>query len=447
MNRFARYFFVLTLPILFSARAHADWNQLYLSAGVGADALTDDGRITPPNGNGHIFYGGPVGGDLGWDVSAGIDAELDQMFVVGAFASFDWSNIDTQGTFHSSSTTVHVSAFDLNNAWSVGGRAGVLITPSTLVYGLLGYSWLDFDNLRVSAVDSSGSRGGGGFSGMLNEPIRNGITVGGGIEQKITPNFSLKAEYRFTDLGDVHQAIDIVQIDQHSNVQMVRVGGAYRFDWDNVGSESAAPATATRNWTGFYGGAGVSVDAVVQDASLHPVNDSGSLHVSGLGGGDISGTVTAGYDQQIAPRWLIGPFADYDWMGQNFQVRLAGLGKDAAGHLMSLDNSWTVGARAGYLFANDVLAYGLLGFTRADISNASVRVGSQRFGINYPSFDGVTVGGGFEKRLTDQISLRAEYRFTDLQDGTIHGNLGATVVGNADPDIHSASIIAAYRFP
>ena len=157
--------------------------------------------------------------------------------------------------------------------------------------------------------------------------------------------------------------------------------------------------------------------------------------------------MTAGYDQQIAPRWLIGPLADYDWMGQDFQVRLSGLGKDAAGHLMSLDNSWTVGARGGYLLANDVLAYGLLGFTRADISNASVRVGSQRFGINYPSFDGVTVGGGFEKRLTDQISLRAEYRFTDLQDGTIHGNLGATVVGNADPDIHSASIIAAYRFP
>jgi outer membrane immunogenic protein len=451
MNRYGRSFLCTCLPFLiFPALARADWNQIYLSAGVGADALTDDGRITPPNGNGHVFYGGPVGGDVGWDVSAGIDAEFNQMFVVGAFASFDWSNIDTQGTFHSNSTTVHVSAFDLNNAWSIGGRAGVLITPSTLAYGLLGYSWFDFDNLRVSAVDSSGSRGGGGdggFSGMLNEPIRNGITLGGGIEHQITSNFSVKAEYRFTDLGDVHQAIDTVQIDRHSNVQMVRVGGAYRFDWDNVGSESTAPATVTRNWTGFYGGAGIGVDALVQDASLQPVNDSGSLRVSGLGGGDISGTATAGYDQQIAPRWLIGALADYDWMGHDFQVRLAGLGKSASGHLMSLDNSWTVGARGGYLLANDVLAYGLLGFTRADISNASVRVGSQQFGINFPSFDGVTVGGGFEKRLTDQISLRAEYRFTDLQDGTIHGNLGATVVGNADPDIHSASIIAAYRFP
>jgi hypothetical protein len=52
-----------------------------------------------------------------------------------------------------------------------------------------------------------------------------------------------------------------------------------------------------------------------------------------------------------------------------------------------------------------------------------------------------------EKLLTDQIFLRAEYRFTDLRDGQIHGNLGATVVGSADPGIHSAILAAAYRFP
>jgi outer membrane immunogenic protein len=454
MLRRARCFFVLMVVTLPQC-AHADWNQIYLSAGVGADALTDDGRIAPPNKNGHVSYGGPVGADVGWDLSAGIDTELNQMFVVGAFADLDWSNIDTKGMFHSDSTTVHVNAFDINNAWTVGGRAGVLVTPSTLAYGLLGYSWFDFNNLSMVAVDRSGSRdgsnSGGGFSGTLNEPTRSGITVGGGLEQKITPNVSLKAEYRFTDLGDAHQTISTLQIDHHTYVQMVRVGAAYRLGWGPANAEGSEEKTqVTKNWTGFYGGAGIGVDAFVQDASLHALNDSGSIHVSGLGGGDISGTVTGGYDQQIAERWLVGPFADFDWMGQAFKVRLAGIGNNgsgqASGHLMSLDNDWTVGARGGYLLANDVLAYGLLGFTRAEISNASVRVESRRFSINYPSFDGVTVGGGFEKRLTDQISLRAEYRFTDLQDGTIHGNLGATVVGNADPEIHSASIIAAYRF-
>ena len=152
------------------------------------------------------------------------------MFVVGAFANFDWSNIDTTGAFHSDSTTVHASAFNLKNAWTVGGRAGVLVSPSTLAYGLLGYSWFDFNNPRVSGIDSS-SDGGGGFSGTLKEPIRNGITVGGGIEQKITPDFSLKAEYRFTDLGDVDQAIETVKIDRSSSIQMVRVGAAYRLGW------------------------------------------------------------------------------------------------------------------------------------------------------------------------------------------------------------------------
>jgi len=388
-------------------------------------------------------------------LGAGVDAQLSRLFVVGAFANFDWSSIDTRGTLHIDSTTVDVSAFELKNAWTVGGRAGVLITSSTMVYGLVGYSWLDFDNLRITAFDSNdGSRGsdsGGGFARVLNEPIRKGITLGGGIEQKITPNLSLKAEYRFTDLGDVDQAIDTVQIDRHSKIQMLRVGAAYRINWRDgaVGNRDQAPVT--RTWTGFYGGAGIAVDALVQNASLHAMYDDGSLHVSGLGGGDISGSVTAGYDQQIAARWLIGAFADYDWMGQDFKVHAAGLGDDgsgqASGHLMSLDHSWTAGARAGYLLANDVLAYGLIGFTRAEINDVSISTGRKQFGIRYPSFDGVTIGGGFEKRLTNHISLRAEYRFTDLQEGTLRGDLGAPIVGESDPEIHSAIIGAAYRFP
>ena len=84
-------------------------------------------------------------------MGAGVDAQLSRLFVVGAFANFDWSSIDTRGTLHIDSMTVDVSAFELKNAWTVGGRAGVLITSSTLVYGLLGYSWLDFDNLRITA--------------------------------------------------------------------------------------------------------------------------------------------------------------------------------------------------------------------------------------------------------------------------------------------------------
>ena len=96
--------------------------------------------------------------------------------------------------------------------------------------------------------------------------------------------------------------------------------------------------------------------------------------------------------------------------------------------------------------ANDVLAYALLGFTRAEINDVRVNTGRKQLGIRYPFFDGVTIGGGFEKLMTDHISLRAEYRFTDLQEDTIRGNLGAPVQGEADPNIHSASITAVYHF-
>src|SRR4029079_10972488 len=156
MKSYVRSFLCACVPFLtLPALAQADWNQFYVSAGVGAGTLTDDGRNNPSDTQGHISYGGPIGGDLGWGLGAGVDAELSRLFVVGAFANFDWSSIDTRGTLHIDSTTVDVSAFELKNAWTVGGRAGVLITSSTLVYGLLGYSWLDFDNLRITAFDST----------------------------------------------------------------------------------------------------------------------------------------------------------------------------------------------------------------------------------------------------------------------------------------------------
>ena len=70
MNRYARSFLGACLLLIFPALARADWNQIYLSAGVGADALTDDGRISPSNQKGHASYGGPVGGDVGWEGAA-----------------------------------------------------------------------------------------------------------------------------------------------------------------------------------------------------------------------------------------------------------------------------------------------------------------------------------------------------------------------------------------
>ena len=115
---------------------------------------------------------------------------------------------------------------------------------------------------------------------------------------------------------------------------------------------------------------------------------------------------------------------------------------------MTLDNSWTAGGRVGYILTNDNLVYGLIGFTQAQIQNLKFAFGEDHFTIGTPTFDGVTTGLGFEKRVTDHLSFRGEYRYTRLDDERAHGNVdGNQVAVEIDPSIHSALITAAYRFP
>jgi opacity protein-like surface antigen len=85
--------------------------------------------------------------------------------------------------------TVHL---ELDWMVSVIGRAGWLATPTTLLYGLGGWSYAHFDVEDVPYDFGLGK---------LQDFHANGPTVGGGIEQKLSPKWSLRAEYRYTDFG------------------------------------------------------------------------------------------------------------------------------------------------------------------------------------------------------------------------------------------------------
>jgi opacity protein-like surface antigen len=76
---------------------------------------------------------------------------------------------------------------------SVIGRVGWLATPTTLLYGLGGWSYGHFDVEDVPSYNFG--------LGKLQDFHANGPTVGGGIEQKLSPKWSLRAEYRYTDFG------------------------------------------------------------------------------------------------------------------------------------------------------------------------------------------------------------------------------------------------------
>jgi outer membrane immunogenic protein len=83
--------------------------------------------------------------------------------------------------------------------FTLGGRLGFLASPSVLVYGLLGWTHAD---VNISGAYST-NIGGSTPIAFSQEDALEAVTVGAGIETLLGPGFSLKFEYRYTDLGDL----------------------------------------------------------------------------------------------------------------------------------------------------------------------------------------------------------------------------------------------------
>lgn len=115
-------------------------------------------------------------GAEGFTLSAGGGADLQMgQVVVGVFGDWTWDQDHdfTISAFGGSAST------GINERWAAGGRAGVLV-GSALAYGLVGYT------------DAS-----------LDIGDHAGVVYGGGVELPIGSGFSLKTEYRYSDLETV----------------------------------------------------------------------------------------------------------------------------------------------------------------------------------------------------------------------------------------------------
>lgn len=412
-----------------------DWTQGYIGLGIGADVLTGRGDVVTAGGDA-VHGEAPFGGDLGLSVTIGADYQVNSVFVVGAFATYDWSNIDTNASITDGVDTVTANLIKIDSGWTVGGRLGVLATPASMIYALLGYSWMNYDDIKVSGIGQS-------FNFAL--PDTSGWTVGLGFEHKLNHNVSLRGEYRYTEFSKetVFSDPTIGSVSGESQNHSARLVAAYRFGGSDSSETGSAPALA-HNWGGLYIGGGIGVDAYVRDLEVGIAGIAGGS-LSGLGGGGFGGTLIAGYDVPVASNVIAGVFANYDWSNSRFEVSASSGGTDVSAELLSLDDSWTVGARLGLVMPNDVLMYGLAGYSRVQFNEASFSANANSVTLPFPSLDGLTLGGGFEKDIGKNLSLRAEYRYTMLEDTSIVIVPGVAAL-NIDSSMHSAKLIATYRF-
>jgi outer membrane immunogenic protein len=164
------------------AAAGSNWNGFYVGVGIGAGALVADKPVTSYYYDTSTEFGGE--GVFG-TVTIGYDRVLRPGWVGGVFADFDFGSSISSEVFNVFPTTTYggSASIDHNHSWAVGARLGFLTSPSTLIYGAVGYTQADIDVFRYGSET---------FSGYF---------VGAGIETFLRDNWTLKLEYRFSDFG------------------------------------------------------------------------------------------------------------------------------------------------------------------------------------------------------------------------------------------------------
>ena len=114
---------------------------------------------------------------------------------------------------------------------TVRGRVGFLATPTFLIYATGG---LAYGN--TWARNGNGPLG-LGFAGFVNgnnnsNSVTAGWTAGGGLEWMFSPNWSVKAEYLYVDLGRQNNTwLNSWGNASKSTAHVARLGVNYHFNW------------------------------------------------------------------------------------------------------------------------------------------------------------------------------------------------------------------------
>ncbi|MCA1525240.1 outer membrane protein [Bradyrhizobium yuanmingense] len=443
---------------------------------------------------GNVVAGGQIEGSVFSDVTFNTIGPQ-------TFTSVDTSNEAVTSRFSGSQTAASQAQQQLRSNVGVIGRAGYLVTPNVLLYGLGGLALGHFTN-----ADGDFSRGDSSGKWVA------GYTLGAGGEVKLTGNWSLRGEYRYAHYGfDRNESSKFASNSQstgssrtsvstdsthrqiNADFHTGKIGMVYRFGEGGPRSAMAAmPGAPSDHWAGPYLGAYFAAGAGRARQNLASTVDSAQQNFNGavLTTNGVGSTTTRGNAVGDTTGSMVDLFAGYNWRAGNVvaggqiegtlfsdvafktvgeQTRntrqvsngvvTTGVNQMAMQASEQLRSNVGVIGRAGYLVTPNLMLYGLGGlalghFTFPDPGNFE--------GPNGKWVAGYTAGAGGEFKLTQRWSLRGEYRYmhfdidrNETRTSSSTQTLGTTTIfrSNADTtsrktsaDIHIAKIGAVYGF-
>jgi outer membrane immunogenic protein len=169
-------------------------------------------------------------------VQAGCDYQFalaSYNLVVGAFGDYDFSSLKANVALIPGG----IGQEKMSSAWSVGGRAGWLVTPSLLTYFVGGYTQATFDrsDIASAAIPATAPL----F--FIDKHTYNGWFLGAGDEYALNfvPGLFWKTEYRFSEYDTATNPIRNFttgaligdSIDSKKFVHTVRSELTYHFNW------------------------------------------------------------------------------------------------------------------------------------------------------------------------------------------------------------------------
>lgn len=450
-----------------AARADDNWTGVYVGVGGGVGMANNaldlsNGPLLPaPAFNVGLDGLGGTGG--AFTLGLGADYRVNASILVGAFFDYDWMNVDTDIGGSITGLGSAKASFGFDNMWSLGGRLGYLVSEKTMFFASAGYA-------RANVSDLTFSVPGLGSGSLASSGALDGYFIGGGAEIKITDSVTLKGEYRYNDFSPEGVTLlpgtalaplvnGLVKTTLDPTVQTAKLTLNYRFGAGRDASKDYEPAepVSTKSWTGIYLGIGGGVG--VANHELDISNGPGvslpfGVTLDGLGGDGGLLTLGAGADYQINRNVVVGAFFDYDHMNLDTGINGAAAGLGAATAKFDLNSMWAIGARIGYLPTPDTLLFVDAGYTHADISDMVFSVTGLGSGVLASAGDvgGYFVGGGAEIRLSDALSLKGEYRYSDfgatdvtLLPGTLP-LINQLVSTSLDTTVQTGKVSLNYRF-
>jgi len=217
------------------------------------------------------------------------------------------------------------------------------------------------------------------------------------------------------------------------------------------------PPAPVYNWTGCFVGAGGGYGVYNVDTTSFTNTTPTSQYTTG--GRGWLGQVSGGCDYQFSTgnfgNWVVGAFADYEFM--DLTGNHTGIGGATEVANLKENAAWAVGGRIGYLITPNFLTYWDGGYTQTHFDQANYSLlssPSTNLGYALPgtTFDGWFLGSGFEYSfnwLVPGLFLKTEYRFSSFDSKTITdtGPLNLNLFSESlRPYVQTVTTQLVYRF-